>query len=95
MATLWISVFESAAEVAMGAPLQEMTVAIGGASTQSAAIGGSARAHRRIRLLADSKCHVAIGTDPTAGSTSLPLTLEGAEYFFAEAGWKVAVVQRT
>lgn len=95
MATLWISVFESAVEVAMGAPLQEMTVSIGGASAQSTVIAGSARAHRRVRLLADSKCHVAIGADPTAAATSLPLTPEGAEYFFAEAGWKVAVVQRT
>ncbi len=97
MATLFIAVWRDAAEVALGDPLQEIAVAIGAASAQSAAITGKDRQRNRIRLFADADCFVTWGTDPTAltdGTAGRPLGAGNPEYFDIEAGQKVAVIQR-
>ena len=95
MATLWIAVFEGAAEVAMGDPLEETTVNIGATSTPMAsAITGSGRKRRRVRLFADADCHVTWAASPTASTGNLPLGSENPEYFDIEAGHKVAVIER-
>jgi len=98
MATLYISVWTNAAAVALGDPLQETSVNIDVTSTQSAAIVGSGRKRRRVRLFADADCFAAWGEDPTAltdGTDGLPLGASNPEYFDIEAGHKIAVISRT
>lgn len=67
-------------------------VAIGGTSTQSAAIGD---ATRFVRLHADAVCRVAFGPNPTAASTSMRLAAGASEYFGVTPGDKIAVVTST
>lgn len=100
MATLYICVFEGASEVALGDPVQEDTVTVGGTSQQSAAIdNGSANAankRMRLRVATDTDCFVTWGADPTAqndGSDGRPLWADNPEYFDVEAGHKLAVIQ--
>lgn len=97
MATLYITVWEDAAEVALGQPTQEMVVSIGATSTQSAVITGTSNRHRRMRLMADADCFVTWGEDPTAladGTGGRPMGAENPEYFAINVGQKVAVIQR-
>ena len=97
MATLYITVWEDAAEVALGQPTQEMTVPIGASSAQSAVIVGVKNRHLRMRLMADGDCFVTWGDDPTAltdGTSGRPMGAENPEYFSINAGQKVAVIQR-
>lgn len=96
MATLFVTVWEHAGEVALGDPLQEFQVDIGGASTESAdPIVGEGRKKRRIRLFADADCFVTWGETPVAVSTaSRPMGAENPEYFEIEAGHKIAVITR-
>ena len=95
MATLWIHVFEAAAEVALGDPIQELSVTIGVSSTSAgSAITGSNRLRRRVRLFADLNCHVTWAASPTADTGDIPLGVDNPEYFDIEAGHTVAVIQR-
>lgn len=98
MTTLFITAYEAAEQTALGNPIQEITVAIGGTSAQSAAITGSGRKKRTVRLFADTNCFVTWGYDPTAladGTGGRPLGAENPEYVSIEAGHKIAVIQRT
>jgi hypothetical protein len=95
MATLSITVFEGAGEVATGDPLQVDTVTISGVSAQSSVITGSGRKRRRVRLCADTACHVVWGENPTADSGHTFMGAENPEYFDIESGHKVAVIART
>lgn len=97
MATLFIGVFEGSAEVAKGDPIQEITVAIGATSAQSAVISGSDRKRRTVRLFADANCFATWGSNPTAqsdGSDGRPLQSGSAEYFDIEVGHKIACIER-
>jgi len=97
MATLFVCVFEGAAEVATGDPIQEITVNIGVASVQSASIIGTGRRRRRVRLFADANCFVTWGSNPTAqndGSDGRPLQAGSAEYFDIESGHLLATIER-
>lgn len=97
MATLFFAVFESAAEVAHGSPVQEGVVAVGAGSAQSATISGSDRVRRRVRLYADVDCFVTWGANPTAlvdGTEGRPLGADNPEYFEVEGGQKLAVIER-
>jgi hypothetical protein len=60
-----------------------------GASTQSTAMK---YATRLVRLYAVAACHVAIGDNPTATTSSLPLGEGQTEYFGVEPGQKIAVI---
>src|SRR3990170_158819 len=94
---LFITVWEDAAEVALGAPTQEMQVAIGAGSVQSAVITGTKNRHVRMRLMADADCFVTWGDDPVAttdGTSGRPMAAENPEYFDINVGQKVAVIQR-
>ena len=55
MATLFYTVFEGAAEVACGDPIQEGAVTIGGTSLDSSPISGTKRVRRRVRVFCDAK----------------------------------------
>lgn len=98
MATLYFRVYEGAAEVATGDPIQEGTVTIAGSANESAAITGSDRKRRRVRLFADTNCFVTWGASPTAvndGSDGMPMGSENPEYVDIEAGHLISVIQRT
>jgi len=97
MATLFVTVWEHAGEVAVGGPIQEFQVNIAATSTPSTEIiPGSPRRRRRIRLFADADCFVTWAATPVAvSSASRPLGAENPEYFEIEAGFKIAVIQRT
>ena len=81
MASVFVTVFETAREVALGDPLQYTAATIGGAN--SAAISGSGKKRRRVRLLADADCWVAWGENPTAtgSADSVALVADQAEYW--------------
>jgi hypothetical protein len=98
MASLFITVWDDAAEVALGVPLQQMVVAIGATSVQSAVVAGIGNAHKRMRLLADVDCFVIPGDNPTAlgdGTMGIPLGAENPEYHSIDVGQRVAVIERT
>ncbi len=98
MATLFFTVFSGAVEVAAGDPIQEDKVAIGVGSTQSATLVGTGRKRHRVRVFADENCFATWGENPTAkndGTDGRPLEAGSAEYFDIEAGYKIAVIERT
>jgi len=97
MATLYFCVWEDAGMVALGQPIQEGTIAIGGASAQGAVISGSPRRPRRVRIFCDVDAFVTWGEDPTAvndGSDGRPMGSENPEYWDLEAGHRIAVIER-
>jgi hypothetical protein len=98
MATLFISVFADATQTLLNPPIQEMAVAVGAGSVQSAALSqGNNATMRRVRLFTDTDCFVTWGADPTAvgdGSSGMPLGAENPEVVGIETGHKVAVIQR-
>ncbi len=98
MAKLFFTVFAGAVEVAAGDPIQEDEVNIGVASTQSAVIVGTGRKRHRVRVFADTNCFATWGENPVAkndGTDGRALEAGSAEYFDIEAGYKIAVIERT
>lgn len=97
MATLFITVWEDAEEVALGGPIQETAIAIGATSSQSDVITGTLRKRRRVRLFADVDCFATWGENPVAlndGTDGRPMGADNPEYFDIEAGHKIAVIER-
>lgn len=72
--------------------LTNQQVSIGGASAQSAAFRDTTRF---VRLHADVACRIAIGTNPTASSTSMRIGAGGTEYLGVTPGLKLAVIATT
>lgn len=98
MATLFIAVWGDATQTLVGEPIQEMTIAVAGASAQSSAVSGPVKpAWRRVRLFTDTDCFVTWGDDPTAvgdGSAGRPMGAENPEVFTIQSGQKIAVIER-
>ena len=97
MATFFFRVYETAAEVAHGDPLQENVVAVGVSQQQSAPIAGDKKRQRRVRIFADVDCFVQWGDNPTAtndGLSGMPLGAENPEYVSINAGQRFSVIQR-
>lgn len=95
MTTLSVTVFNSASEVALGDPIEVLTVAIGGSSAATSAITTSGTMPRvRVRLFAQSDCYIAWGENPTASSSTTPLGSENPEFFDVARGHKIAVITR-
>jgi len=99
MATLWITEFDrkpvptdgdAVSQVARLPALTTQTVAIGASSAQSAALNNDTRI---VRLYADAACHVLVGSNPTATTSSMPIAAGAAEYFGVTPGQKIAVIQ--
>jgi hypothetical protein len=95
-ATLFVTEFAGPPSVsvyyqAANAPaLVEQTVAIGGASVQSAVFGSSTKL---VRVHADVACSVVVGgTNPTATATSMRLAAGQTEYFVVIPGQRLAVI---
>jgi len=96
MTTLYITSHVAATNVALGVPEQEETVDISGGSLQSAVIEQNGTTpYKRVRLFADGVCHVKIGENPTATTTSMPLAAEADIYVDVIAGHRIAVIERT
>lgn len=97
MATLYITVWDSAGSTALGDPLQEMAVTIGVASADSAAVTGVSKARKTVRLYADADCSVTWGAAPTAiadGTSGRAIGADNPEYFNIESGHIIAVITR-
>lgn len=70
--------------------LTEQTVAIAGASAQSAVFGGSTKL---VRVHTDVACHVVVGgSNPTATTSSMRLGAGQTEYFVVTPGQRLAVI---
>jgi hypothetical protein len=102
MAVLYISEYSSQARDGQGylmpagqEPSQvEQQVAIGAGSTQSTAFAAGTKL---IRVHCDVACHVSIGTNPTAATTTKRLAANQTEFFGVQAhprtGDKIAVIE--
>ena len=71
----------------MGTP---QNVAIGASSAQSAAFAATTEV---IRVVATAACWIEIAADPTATTDKTYLPAGVVEYFHAQGGWKIAVLQ--
>ena len=91
---VYMTVWESASEVALGDPIQFTSAIIGGAN--SSPISGSGRKRRRVRLYADAACWVKYGENPTAtGATdAMALGADNPEYVDIEAGHVLTAIAR-
>ena len=98
MAFVYISEFAALANVsgcpvAMMPPIAEQKVAIG-AETDSNAFNA---ATRFIRVQNDAICSIAIGTAPTASTSTLRLAADSTEYFGVPlaGSYKLSVITNT
>lgn len=98
MATLFISEYADApyrgvsaavGSVALEPAAVEQTVAIAGASAQSASFGASTSL---VRIHTDVACCILFGANPTATTTKKRLAADQTEYFAVVPGQKVAVI---
>jgi hypothetical protein len=100
MAVLFITEFKGgrkdrsglALPLAMTPPIAEQTVAIAGASAQSAALNTTTEV---VRVHTDAICSVAFGSNPTATATTMRLAAGSTEYFYVVPGSKIAVITNT
>lgn len=69
-------------------PITTQNVSFTATPGQSAAFNAKTTV---IRVQADADCFLAVGADPTAATTDLPLTSGVAEYFSVIAGYKISV----
>ena len=70
-------------------PKSTQKVNSAGTSTQSAAISDNIF---YVRIAADADCHIEIGVNPTATTSSIFLASKDYEYFEISPGEKVAVI---
>lgn len=70
-------------------PVAEQTVAIGGASAQSAAFNAATQV---VRVHADAICSIAFGANPTATASTMRMAAGQTEYFAVNPGDKIAVI---
>lgn len=103
MATVYITEFARAGADRLGqplynvprqAPLAEQTVAIGGASAQSAVLNAETTL---VRVHTDAICSVLFGVNPTATTAKMRMAAGQTEYFSvpANSGLKIAVISNT
>lgn len=98
MPALYITEFSDEANASDGRPMQAVqtpsigtqTVAIGGASAQSAAFKSNTRI---VRINTDMACHVVFGANPVATTSMARMSADQTEYFGVVPGQKIAVIQ--
>lgn len=78
--------------VAQAPGIVGQTIAIGGASLQSAAFNA---ATNLIRVHTDAICSVAIGPNPTATTSVKRMAADQTEYWAVNPGDKIAVISNT
>lgn len=76
------------------APLAEHTVAVGGASAQSAVFNDRTQV---VRIHTDAICSIKFGTNPTATTSTARMIAGQTEYFAVPMGakYRVAVISNT
>ena len=91
---VFMTVWESASEVALGDPIQYTSAVIGGAN--SAPISGSGKKRRRVRLYASAACWVKYGESPTAtgSADAMAMGADNPEYLDIEAGHVLTAIAR-
>lgn len=99
MAVLFISEYDNVARDNVGMvqagqepAIATQTVAIGGASAQSAAFNANTKF---VRLHTDAICSVAFGANPTATASTARMAANQTEFFGVRPGQKVAVISNT
>lgn len=98
MAVLYISEFHDVAlmnglpQIAQTPPAAQQTVAIGGASVQSAAFNALTRF---VRVHTDAICSIRFGSNPTVVATDARLAANQTEYFGVNPGDKIAVISNS
>ena len=95
MATVYITEFAQGGGVNTLAPMPsttDQTVAISGASVQSAAFAATTNL---IRVHTDAVCSIFIGLVPTATAAKTRMTANQTEYFSVVGGHKIAVITNT
>jgi hypothetical protein len=80
------------AQIAQAPPLAEQTVSIGGSSTQSSAFNAGTN---YIRIHTDAICSIAVGSNPTATSSTQRVAADQTEYFGVTPAHKIAVITNT
>lgn len=97
MGKIYISEFSNVAsdQIAIGSlpmvslpPLAEQAITFG-TTTQSLDFNASTK---YVRVLSDADCHIVVGANPTATTSSLRLSSGSAEYFSVTPGQKLAAV---
>ena len=95
MATIYMHVWTSATATAEGDVEQSDSETIGVSSSPLSVITkNNTRGIKSMRLFADADCFIAIGENPTADSTGIPLGANNPEYFSIKVGQRVAVITR-
>jgi GTP cyclohydrolase I len=100
MATLYISEHtvigldraDRVAQAVTVPPIAEQTITLTATSAQSSALNAQTTV---IRVQADFPCFVAFGTNPTAATTSMPLSSGIPEYFTVPVNTSLKVAART
>ncbi len=100
MPTLYITEFEGRTQGEGGSvaaalplpPLAQQTVAIAGASAQSAALNAKTRF---VRVISDAVCSIEVGANPTATAAKMRLPANVPEVFGVTPGQKIAVISNT
>jgi hypothetical protein len=99
MATLYITEFRGigvdgtnhTVQIAQQPPEAEQTLAIGGASAQSAQLNDRTT---MVRVHCDVICSIAVGANPTASAANARMLSGQTEYFAVprQSGFKIAVI---
>jgi hypothetical protein len=97
MAFLYVAEFERPRNqwvtIANAPPIAEQTIAIGGASVACTNAFNAKTA--MIRVETDSICSIAIGTAPTATTSTMRMNAGDCEYFSVSPNMKIAVISNT
>ena len=84
-----IGAFASPAQMAMEPSITKQTVDFTSGEAKSAALNARTRF---VRVWSDADCCLAVGVDPTADTSSLPIAAKAPEYFGVAPGDKISVV---
>lgn len=80
--------------VQLGGILTTQNVAYTGTAGAIAnAVGGQTGDFRVIRIMTTTASFIAVGTNPTATTSDMPLPANSPEYFVVPAGYKVSAIQ--
>lgn len=100
MSTLWITELDSVPRGRAGEPIPvghlppvaEQTVTFTTTAAESSAFNSRTSV---VRVHSDAACSIAVGSDPTATASNLPMASGAPEYFGVSPGDKLSVIQRS
>jgi len=98
MAEMQFTVWDGASETAHGSVLQEDVVTTSATAANTAAITGSGRKIRKVRIYCENDCWVTWGapgiTAVITGGEGRMMGADNPEYFSIEAGFEISVIER-